>query len=110
MSIDEEIECIVQDKVVQYSDEKVPDMLVDFCIEKYIDRRCYPNSYTEDKIVADLKAHVNTIAMAAIDIQSKVGGEGEIYHSENGIIRQYENAFISKSIYGDIYPFAGSVI
>lgn len=80
-------------------------LLIDFVIEKYKQHRNYPSSFDEDRINADMKAHVSTMAMAVVDIFMKSGAEGEKSHSENGIVRTYENAYISSSVFNDVLPF-----
>ena len=42
----------------------------------------------------------------AIEIISKMGAEGEVAHSENGVSRTYENAGISESLKRRIVPMA----
>lgn len=80
-------------------------MLIDFVIEKYKQRRNYPPSFKEEMIEEDLFNHKTTIAMAVIDMFSKLGAEGEKSHSENGVTRNYENAYISTSIFIDVLPY-----
>lgn len=85
---------------------EVPSMLlVDFVIEKYKQHRNYPNAFTEDKIGRDMADHLSTMAMAVVDLHMKVGAEGQTSHSENGISRSYENAYISMSIFNDVLPY-----
>lgn len=45
----------------------------------------------------------------AIEIISKMGAEGEVAHSENGVSRTYENAGISDSLKRRIVPMAKAV-
>lgn len=80
-------------------------MVIDFAIEKFCQKRNYPSNYTEEKILADMKKHLSTIAMAVVDIYMKSGAEGEVMHDENGIRRTYENAYISDSLFADVLPF-----
>ena len=80
-------------------------MLVEFVIEKFKQHRNYPESFTENKIEKDMHMYLSTLAMAVVDIMAKVGAEGELSHSENGISRSYENAYISNSIFKDVLPF-----
>lgn len=80
-------------------------LLVDFVIEKYTQRRHYPHTFTEEKISSDMQSHLSTMAMAVVDIFVKSGAEGETSHSENGINRSYENAYISSSVFNDICPY-----
>ena len=43
----------------------------------------------------------------ALDLYNKIGAEGEISHSENGISRTYESSWISKQLLSEITPFVG---
>lgn len=81
------------------------DMLIEFALEKYKQHRNFPSNFTEDKIDEDIKSHLSTIAMAVVDLQMKVGAEGEKSHSENGVSRTYENAYISTSVFNDVLPY-----
>ena len=52
-----------------------------------------------------MRNHLSTMAMAVVDIFMKSGAEGETSHSENGINRAYENAYISNSVFNDVLPY-----
>ena len=87
-------------------DSQIPsEMLIDFVIEKFKQRRNYPARFTDEKIEQDLINHKTTIAMAVVDMYSKIGAEGEKSHTENGVTRQYESAYISSSIFIDVLPY-----
>lgn len=43
----------------------------------------------------------------AVEIYNRQGAEGEQSHSENGISRSYENAYVSSSLLKRIVPYAG---
>ena len=45
------------------------------------------------------------MAMAVVDIFVKSGAEGQTSHSENGVNRVYENAYISESVFKDVFPY-----
>lgn len=85
--------------------EVPPKMLVDFVLEKYKQHRNYPTTFTDEMIEQDMREHKSTMAMAVVDIFVKSGAEGETSHSDSGISRHYENAYISKSIFNDVLPF-----
>lgn len=75
--------------------ERYPSSIVDFVIE-YAIRFChFPKNFTEKQIVFDLEKCKNTLAMACNDIYAKVGAEGQTSHSENGVSRSYEGAWIT---------------
>lgn len=80
-------------------------MVIDFCIEKFCEKRNYPSTYNDDKKELDIRKHISTIAMAVVDIYMKSGAEGEVMHDENGIRRTYENAYISNSLFADVMSF-----
>lgn len=91
--------------IPEMADDKVNPMLVDFVIEKYKQRRNYPTSFTEEIIENDLNEHLSTMAMAVVDMLNKLGAEGEKSHTENSVTRQYENAYISASLFSDVLPY-----
>lgn len=80
-------------------------LLIDFVIEKYKQHRNFPSSFNDEKIEQDMMEHLSTMAMAAVDLQMKVGAEGEISHSDSGVSRTYENAYISSSVFKDVLPY-----
>ena len=43
----------------------------------------------------------------ALDLYNKMGAEGELRHSENGITREYESSWISKQLLDEVVPYAG---
>lgn len=83
--------------------ESFPLSIVDFVIEYSINESHFPMDYTEDKIAARLDRCVNAMAMACIEVYSRVGGEGERAHSENAISRTYDGAWISTRLH-DVLP------
>ena len=44
--------------------------------------------------------------LCALDLYNKIGAEGEQSHTENGVSRTYESAWISESLLQDIVPMA----
>lgn len=80
-------------------------MLIDFVVEKFKQHRNYPLHFTDSIIEDDLYKHISTIAMAVVDMISKMGAEGEESHSENGVTRKYESAYISTNIFIDVLPY-----
>lgn len=93
------------DEIPELAGKVPPQMLVDFVIEKYAQHRNYPSSFSDEKINDDMSKHVSTMAMAVVDIFMKIGAEGQTSHSENGVSRSYENAYVSLSIFSDVLPF-----
>lgn len=83
----------------------VPDVLIDFVIEKYAACRQYPQSFSEERKQDDMKAHISVLVMAVIDLLAKQGAEGETSHSEPEVSRTYENAYISSSVFNNVFPY-----
>ena len=78
--------------------EKFPLSIVDFVIE-YTKEQChFPKNFSEKQIVTDLARHKNSLAMACNEIYAKAGAEGQTGHSENGISRTYDSAWISPKL------------
>lgn len=45
----------------------------------------------------------------ALDLYNKIGAEGQISHSENGVSRAYESSWISAQLLEEVTPFVGTV-
>lgn len=94
----------VQTKALAYlndTDETItsfPSSIAEFVIEFAIRESHIPNHYSESDIATLFANYVSTLAMMCVDVYSKAGAEGEISHSEGNTSRQYESAFISKSL------------
>ena len=89
----------------ELKNEKIPELVADFVIEKFVQHRNYPLHYTHEMIESDLCRHKSTIAMAIVDVFAHYGAEGETGHSEKNISRAYESAYISRSLFEDVLPF-----
>lgn len=108
MSIREDLTNLATEYLKGYDDSEdvtLPPMLVDFVIERYKQHRNFPDTFTDEKIEQDIKNHESTIAMAIVDIYLKAGAEGEVSHSENGVARTYQNAYISNQVFADVLPY-----
>lgn len=79
------------------------DLVVSLAIEQFETIRNYPSSWDEEKKLADMKKNKAKIAMAAIEIDSKDGAEGQIGMSENGISRTWTDSILA---YKDVIGFA----
>lgn len=42
----------------------------------------------------------------ALDLYNKIGGEGQLSHSENGVSRVYESSWISEQLLNEVIPKA----
>lgn len=69
-------------------------------------RRAYP--FKPEITIVPLIYEMNQIEIACY-LLNKIGAEGEISHSENGISRTYENASVPESMLKDIIPLVGVV-
>lgn len=106
----------IRDKAVEYlqDDEQLkgetpPMLIADFVIEQYKIHRNYPPHFSAERIEDDLTSHLSTLAMAVVDVFSHYGAEGETEHREKNITRIYENAYLSKSLFGTIPPYVRSL-
>lgn len=43
----------------------------------------------------------------ALDIYYKIGAEGQLHHTENGITRIYESAWVSEQLLTEVIPLCG---
>ncbi|MBO5922816.1 MAG: hypothetical protein J6Q48_10585 [Bacteroidaceae bacterium] len=107
-----ELTVYVQEKAKAYLEEngevieKFPLSIVDFVIEHVSSGCHFPSHFTEANIVSDLSKGKTTLAMACIDVYSKVGAEGQVTHSENGISRTYDSAWISPKVHRNFPNYA----
>lgn len=70
-------------------------LLVDSLADEYKSKRNYPGYFTEEQIDADVAAYFKRkksyFAMKVIPAMvGKIGAEGQVSHSENGISRTWE--------------------
>lgn len=99
----------VQNKALAYITETgetmsvFPLSIVDFVVEYAINESHFPSDYTDEQIGTRLSKCVSALAMACIEVYSRTGAEGEKTHSENGISRQYDGAWISARLH-DVLP------
>ena len=79
------------------------DLVVNLAIEQFKNIRNYPTSWDEIKKLADMEKNKAKIAMAAIEIDSKDGAEGQTQMLENGVSRSYYEGIMA---YKDVIGFA----
>ena len=105
----------VQTKALAYMTESgetlqsFPSSIVDFVVEYAINESHFPTDYTDEQIDTRLSRCVNALAMACIEVYSRVGGEGEKAHSENAISRTYDGAWISSRLHDVLPNFVGVI-
>lgn len=72
--------------------------------EDVVVRRAYP--YLQNYILATVPKRYETLQVQiANELYLHRGAEGEQGHSENGIVRSYENGFVSDTLLKQITPF-----
>lgn len=67
----------------------------------------YPFGAPEGAVVPKAYEHIQL--RIAVELYSKMGAEGQIIHTENGVSRSYEAADVSPSLLRQIVPLVGSV-
>ena len=70
--------------------------------------RRHPFGTPEGATVTSAYEHIQL--QIAVELFSKMGAEGQLGHSENGVNRSYEAADVSPSLLKRIVPVAGSVL
>lgn len=83
--------------------ESFPTSIVDFVVEYAINESHFPSDYTDEQIGTRLAKCTNALAMACVEVYSRTAGEGEKAHSENGVSRTYDGAWISTRLH-DVLP------
>lgn len=73
--------------------------------ESIVLNRRYPFGYPEDTAIEPRYEALQL--QIAVELYNKQGAEGELSHSENGIVRSYDNAYVSSSLLNKIIPYAG---
>lgn len=74
--------------------EKFPIAIVKFVIEEFSNHCVFATPPNERKLVSILEKKKETMTQACIEVYGKIGGDGELSHSENGISRVYESSWI----------------
>lgn len=104
MNTIQELTEYVSDKAKEYLQETgetlqiFPLSIVDFVIEFATEQCHFPKNFTEKQMVTDLARHKTSLAMACNEVYAKAGAEGQTGHSENGISRSYDSAWISPNL------------
>lgn len=80
-----------------------PASIVDFVLEYAISESHFPSDYTDEQIGTRLNRCTSSLAMACIEVYSRTAAEGETAHSENGVSRTYDGAWISSRLH-DVLP------
>lgn len=92
------------------SPSEISDELADIILSQATDiclNRRYPFGYEEGTLLP--KRYENVMFMVAVELFNKMGAEGEISHSENGISRTYSSADVSRALLRRIIPLVGGI-
>lgn len=82
-------------------------LLLQFAGDKIVSRR-FP--FDENSAVVEVPARYKTLQVRiAAELYAKMGAEGQVSHSENGISRAWESSDVSQSLLEDVVPMASSI-
>ena len=87
-----------------------PTSIVDFVVEYAINESHFPSDYTDEQIGTRLAKCTNALAMACVEVYSRTAGEGETAHSENGVSRTYDGAWISARLHDVLPNYVGIIM
>ena len=95
-------------KVVFDQAEKNPliSQLINQATNEIIQRRNYPDSYTEEQIYADLKKYENNIINIVVYDCSQAGEAYMQSYTENGVSR---NWIIRNDLFAGIFPYVKAI-
>lgn len=80
------------------------DSILEDCLESAksaIMSRRYPYQEWPDELES---RYLDLQFRCAMDLYNRIGAEGELSHSENGISRGYESSWISESLLQEVTP------
>lgn len=104
-----ELKTTIQTKALAYMTDTgeslttFPGSIVDMVLDYAIGECHFPLYFDEDKVATRLNQCSGALAMACIEVYSRVGAEGEKAHSENAISRTFDGAWISTRLH-DVLP------
>lgn len=78
------------------------NIIVKTVVRELIQRREYPESMTDEKILADLDNFYATILRVSEYDYNMIGVEGQTSHSENGVNRTYVDR---DKLFGEVYKY-----
>ena len=116
MSIDELVNK-VEEKALAYTREtdaeddmmSFPLSIVEFVVEYAINESHFPADYSSEQIATRLDRCSSALAMACVEVYARVGAEGEKAHSENGVSRTYDGAWISSRLHNVLPNYVGVI-
>lgn len=87
------------------TDRELLDELLAEATDIYMDHR-FPHG---DRPAEVEDRYAGLVLLMAIDLYYKIGAEGQMSHSENGISRTYSSGWVSKDLVSQIVPYCGVV-
>lgn len=81
----------------------VGNLASELAVEKFC-QIMFPCELSAAKVVAICEKNISTITMGAIEIQSKLGIEGQTSHIENSVSRVYSDDILA---YKKLIPYVG---
>lgn len=85
-----------------------PSALVDFVFDYAVESCHFPKHFDEDTMTERLRRCVGIIAWACSVVYAKSGAEGEIQHSENGVVRIWDKQMIPDSMLSALPNYANT--
>ena len=82
------------------------EILIDQAEQDVINKRAYPNTYTEDMIKDDLKKFQSVIVNLTVYDHSQAGEEFMQSYSENGVSRNWKSR---DDLFVGVYPFVSAL-
>lgn len=78
------------------------NLIVKATVRELIQRREYPESMSEEAILADLENYYSTLIHVSEYDYNLIGAEGQSSHSENGVTRKFVDR---DSLFDNVYKF-----
>lgn len=82
------------------------EILIEQAEQDVINKRAYPNTYTEDMIKDDLKKFQSVIVNLTVYDHSQAGEEFMQSYSENGVSRNWKSR---DDLFVGVYPFVSAL-
>ena len=98
--IDEKTSKVVFDDL---EDNPLIEQLISQAKADIVAKRMYPNSYTDEKIIEDLKRFESVIVNVVVYDHSQAGEDFMANYSENGVSRTWRDR---EELFVGVFPFA----
>lgn len=86
----------------------LPSALVDFVYDYAVEICHFPNHFTEEQIANSLNRNKYVLAMMCQEVYARSEILGEKEHSENGVVRKYDRAWISDALVNALPNFVNT--